>query len=331
MVSGTNTFSLVQFKDSISQSIQNKWILRNDIKIQQYFNYITNHFKPLIAVDSLLIKYYTLQSTSVIIHILWVNKILPSKRKKQMEKENIVSIEDRIPKLKEARKKKANRRLVFYLSIFFLLISIIVYLQSPLSQVKHIEVNGNLVLSDEDVVKKSGLTLDTNIWMVRKKGLKGKVEELPVVNEVEVHRKLPQTIQLDVKEHQIIGYMKVKDAYHPLLQNGKIISNGDITNQGNGPVLHDFKDDVYLERIAAELNDIPDDISNMISEITWVPTKKNKYKIMLYMNDGFIVEATIRNFAAKMKAYPSIVSQLDEEAKGIIHMGVGTYFEKTQK
>src|SRR5699024_11800125 len=102
-------------------------------------------------------------------------------------------------------------------------------------------------------------------------------------------------------------------------------------NQGDGPLLNDFKEDVYLERMASELNDIPDDIFNLISEITWTPTDKNKYKILLYMNDGFTVEATIRNFATKMQTYPSIVSQLDDGEQGIIHMGVGTYFEKTNK
>src|SRR5699024_6041896 len=150
-----------------------------------------------------------------------------------MEKEKIVSIEDRIPKLKEARKKKANRRLVFYLSIFFLLISIIVYLQSPLSQVKHIEVNGNKVLSDKEVIQKSGLALDTNIWIVQKQDMIEKIEELSVVDTVNVHRKLPQTIEVDVQEHHIIGYKQAKDGYHPILQNGMIVTNEKITNQGD--------------------------------------------------------------------------------------------------
>src|SRR5699024_2813027 len=210
-----------------------------------------------------------------------------------MEKEKIVSIEDRIPKLKEARKKKANRRLVFYLSIFFLLISIIVYLQSPLSQVKHIEVNGNKVLTDKEVIQKSGLALDANIWVVQKQGMKKKIEEHPVVEQVEVHRKLPQTIQVNVKEHRIIGYKNAKNDYHHVLQNGMIITNEKITNRGDGPLLNDFKEDAYLERMSSELNDVPDDIFNLISEITWTPTEKNKYKILLYMNDGFTVEATI--------------------------------------
>lgn len=248
-----------------------------------------------------------------------------------MEKEKIVSIEDRIPKLKEARKKKANRRLVFYLSIFFILISIIVYLQSPLSQIKHIEVVGNKVLTDDEVIQHSGLALHKNIWIVQKKGIKNKVESHPVVETAEVHRSLPQTIRLEVKEHHIIGYMKEEGTYFPILQNGMMVKKERISNQGDGPLLNDFEEDAYLKRMASELNEVPEDVFNLISEITWVPTEKNKYKIVLYMNDGFIVEATIRNFARKMKTYPSIVSQLEEGDRGIIHMGVGTYFEKTNK
>ena len=45
------------------------------------------------------------------------------------------------------------------------------------------------------------------------------------------------------------------------------------------------------------------------------------------MNDGYVVSGTIRDFADKMKVYPSIVSQLEPGSKGIIHIGVGVYFE----
>lgn len=248
-----------------------------------------------------------------------------------MEKKKIVSIEDRIPRLKETRKKKANRRLLFYLSVFFVLISIIVYLQSPLSHIKQIEVNENYVLSDEDVIKMSGVSLQTNIWMLNKHSTKKKIENHPVVESVKVKRKLPFTVEIDVTEHHIVGFLKEESVYHPVLENGMIITKSNIPYRGNNPLLTNFEHDDYLTRMAVELNELPEDIFNLISEITWEPTKKNKHKIVLYMNDGFVVHSTMRDFANKMKTYPSIVSQLDEGEKGIIHMGVGTYFEKIDK
>lgn len=245
-----------------------------------------------------------------------------------MEKKNVVSIEDRIPKLKEARKKKANRRLLFYLSIFFFLISAIVYLQSPLSHIKSIEVIGHDVVQEQEIIQLSGLATDTNIWMMNQHNIEDSMNEHPMIESVEVKRKLPQTVQINVKEHNVIGYIKKDLKLHPVLENGMIVPTNNIASKGDGPLLNNFEDEQYLQRMATELSKIPEDIFNLISEVSWEPTKKNKYKIILYMNDGFIVDATIRNFASKMTTYPSIVSQLNPEDKGIVHMGVGTYFEK---
>src|SRR5699024_5011527 len=85
------------------------------------------------------------------------------------EEKKVISIEDRIPKLKEERKKKANRRLIFYLTIFFILIACVVYLQSPYSNVKEITVTGNDVVPIEEIKELSGIDDETNIWMLQKR------------------------------------------------------------------------------------------------------------------------------------------------------------------
>ncbi|HLR53500.1 MAG TPA: FtsQ-type POTRA domain-containing protein [Pseudogracilibacillus sp.] len=247
-----------------------------------------------------------------------------------MEKERIISIEDRIPKLKEARKKKSNRRLIIYLVIFLILLFILVYLQTPLSEVKHIEVEGNQVLSEEEVIEAGEVEYDTNIWSVSKKKTVNSLQENPVIDSVKVERKLPQTLRIQLKENRVIGYLEEEDLFYPVLDNGTIVENRE-GNQGAGPVLRDFKNDEYLKDISSELKDTPDNIYKLISEITWSPTDKNKNKIKIYMSDGYVIDATIRDLASKLENYPSIVSQLDEDEEGIIHMGVGTYFEKTDK
>src|SRR5690625_305553 len=248
-----------------------------------------------------------------------------------MEKEKIISIEDRIPKLKEARKKKANRRLIFYLSIFFLLISVIIYLQSPLSNVNRIKVTGNDVISNEDIIELSNLSADSNIWVINFRNVEEAIEKHSLIDKVEVKRQLPQSVHIKVKEHKIVGYTKKDSQYFPVLESGEVVTNHQINNKGDGPILNNFDDEEYLKRIATELSEIPDYIFNLISEVSWKPTEKNKYKVVLYMNDGFIVHATIRNFSSKMKTYPSIIAQLDPKEKGIVHMGVGVYFEKMKK
>ncbi|MGJ9460603.1 cell division protein FtsQ/DivIB [Oceanobacillus sp. CF4.6] len=244
-----------------------------------------------------------------------------------MSKKNIVSIEDRIPKLKQARKKKANRRLIFYLSIFFSLIAVIVYLQSPLSHVKTINVDGNSYIVDEEIIEYSNLTSGTNIWTINQSEIERLISKDPIVESVSVERRLPWTVNIHVSEEQIVGYVQEGTNYNPIMGNGEILKVSGDTYRGDAPLINGFNDGEYLNRMAEELKKLPESILNLISEIYWEPTEDNNNNIQLYMNDGYIVKGTIREFAERMKVYPSIVSQLDSENQGIIHIGVGVYFE----
>lgn len=246
-----------------------------------------------------------------------------------MTKKNVVSIEDRIPKLKQARKKKANRRLVFYLSIFFLLLSVIVYLQSPLSHVKQIEIKGNSFVTEKEVNERSGITEKTNIWTINKKKIAKQLTEHPAIASVKVKRSLPRTVEISLKEQKVVGYIREDNEYYPILENAQILKDyGQKVVKGDAPLLINFTEDKYLQLMTEQLKQLPNGILNLISEVHWAPSKENKNKVSLYMNDGFMVAGTIRNFAKKMDVYPSIVSQLDPNKKGIIHIGVGAYFEE---
>ncbi|PAV29917.1 cell division protein FtsQ [Virgibacillus profundi] len=245
-----------------------------------------------------------------------------------MNKKKIVSIEDRIPKLKQARKKKANRRLIFYLSIFFFLISIIVYLQSPLSHVKTISVKGNSYFADEEIIKRSEITTKSNIWTINGDQIENEISKNQIVESVKVNRKLPWTIEIKVKEYERVGYIEKDSTFYPILGNGTVMETvGQQTFNGDAPLIAEFTEEAYLHKMTSELQKLPVDILNLISEIYWKPTEENESKILLYMSDGYMVDSTIRNFAEKMQVYPSIVSQLDKGSEGIIHIGVGAYFE----
>lgn len=243
-----------------------------------------------------------------------------------MKKKKIISIEDRIPNLKKERKKKANRRLIFYLSIFFLLILIIVYLQSPLSNVKQIMVTGNTLLSKEEVIEESQLTNKTNIWSINKSKINKKMMKHPVIKSVDIEKTLFGKVNINVVEHDLVAYREEDKRFSPILGNGTVLD--EVSFVGNAPFLIDFNEEDLFESMIQELQDLPRNILNLISEIHWQPKEGNKYKILLYMNDGFIVDGSIRNFAEKMQIYPSIVSQIDSNKKGIIHIGVGAYFEE---
>lgn len=80
--------------------------------------------------------------------------------------EKVVSLEDRIPKLQQQRKQKTNRRLISFLSIFFLLILLVIYFQSPLSKVSSITVKGNVHVESEKIIEMSKITTSNGFWNI---------------------------------------------------------------------------------------------------------------------------------------------------------------------
>lgn len=245
-----------------------------------------------------------------------------------MDKDNIVALEDRIPKLKQQRRRKANRRLIFLLFLFFTLFAIIAYIQSPLSHVKTIAVSGNEFYSSEEVIHQTGLSTQTNIWKVKKNEIVRKLQLLPEIKKAGVKVKWPNSITIQVSEHKRVAYLKKDLSYYPILDNGQVLQSRKISNPPvNAPIVIDFKEGSVLNEMVAELQKLPEEITNSISEIHYTPHKTDNYHISLFMNDGFEVSATIRDFAAKMVHYPSILSQLDPNKKGIIDLEVGSFFK----
>lgn len=244
-----------------------------------------------------------------------------------MKEEKVISIEDRIPTLRKRRKKKANRQLIFYLTIFFLLICIIIYLQSPLSHLKRIHISGNFYVSDEEILERSGLTNQTNYWKVKPHEVEEALYENVFVKDVQVEKKFPREIRISLKEYEKIGYFLKDEQYKMVLENGEILP-GPKELSGDAPLMVGFSEE-RLESLISELTHLPQSILDLISEIHWESGEKKGKKIHLYMNDGYLVKASLRNLSEKMQFYPSIVMQLSEEEKGVIHIGVGAYFEET--
>ncbi|WP_096154724.1 MULTISPECIES: cell division protein FtsQ/DivIB [Bacillus] len=245
-----------------------------------------------------------------------------------MTKNKVVTLEDRIPKLKEQRKQKANRRLIIYLSFFFILIIFIIYFQSPLSKVSAIQVIGNERVSEEEVIELSTIDNSTSYWRVNEKEVSVAIKSHPEIKGVILKKKLPNTVEIIVEEHLRIAYIFDDGDYRPVLDNGKIlIPQPDSTIPHDAPIMFYWKKHELLVSFIDELLKLPESVIYAISEIHHTPVENNNHLLTLYMNDGFEVRANIRDFSNKLKSYPSIVSQLDPSQKGVINLEVGAFFK----
>lgn len=243
-----------------------------------------------------------------------------------MEKK-VVSLEDRIPKLQQQRKQKTNRRIISFLSVFFLLILLVIYFQSSLSKVASISVEGNETVDSKKVIEMSGISSTTGFWNINSDKVKTAVEKHLQIKSVTVKKKFPNHIVLLVEENKSIAYLEKDGAYLPILENGQVLKDRKVTAPADAPVLIDWQSEEQIKEMISELKLISPSIFNSISEIHHIPDKTDPWLVRLYMNDGYEVIASVRTFSEKMETYPAIVSQLDDESIGVIHLEVGTYFE----
>lgn len=240
--------------------------------------------------------------------------------------EKVISIEDRIPKLREKRKKRANRRLAFILFLFFLLMLSILYFQSPISRLDGMDVKGNRYVDRSAIVRASGLTEKTIVLNIDEEKVEKRILSLPEIKKATVKTVLPNHVEIRVVENERVGHLRKDGKTYVLLENGEFTDPSGQAPLSLGPLLDQFDDPEIIEKAARELEQMPDEIRNAISEIIYSPSKTDPYRIIAFMNDGMEIHATLKTFAEKMEYYPSLIKQLEPGQKGIIDIQVGMFF-----
>ncbi|PSL50768.1 cell division protein FtsQ [Salsuginibacillus halophilus] len=245
-----------------------------------------------------------------------------------MNDEKVVPMEDRIPALKEQRKRRANRRLILYLSVFFLLILFVVYFQSPLSQVDKLQVNGASYTEPERVTQVSGIAPGDHLWTLDTTEAKSRIEELPAVASASISRGIFRTVTIDVEERNRIAYVRQSEGYLPVLDSGDILHEERVDHSpSDAPVVYGFTDPELLKEFTAELAETGPGIVNRISEVTHDATEERPFQIRLFMNDGIEVRSQVPDFSERIQDYPTVAAEIDPSEPGVLFMNQSTYFE----
>ncbi|WP_017753634.1 cell division protein FtsQ/DivIB [Calidifontibacillus oryziterrae] len=249
-----------------------------------------------------------------------------------MKKGKVIAIEDRIPKLKQQRKEKANRRLILYSSLFFVLVLFVLYFQSPLSKVQSINVTGNVHVTADEIRKLSHIDIGTSFWKVQVDKIVERIQAHNQIANVKVSRHFPNHINIKVYEYKRVAYLVDGSSFYPILETGKMLTEGKLSEiPADAPLLMNWKQSEVLQEMAAQLRKVPVSVLNRISEIHLTPDNIDPLHLTLYMSDGHEVSATVRDFAKKISNYPSIVEKLSDEHFGVIHLEVGSYFRAYEK
>lgn len=249
--------------------------------------------------------------------------------KKKKREKKVVSMEDKLPRLKELRRKKMYRRLCTLIFLFSFAIFLIVYFISPFSRIETISVVGANEVTDQAVIDASRLKSGDSLWsnFFERKKIAQKIEnQLEQVKSATLQFDGLNSFKIAVKEYKTVAYLAKDNEYHNILENGKIVKESRKVSIGNPPIFVDFKEGPALDEMILQYSQLSTNIKNSISEIQFTQSDSDDYLITLNMNDGNQVIASIPSFAEQMAYYPDTVKKIDGQ-KGIINMEVGIFFK----
>lgn len=248
-------------------------------------------------------------------------------------KKRVVSMETKLPKLKQLRKRKMRKRLWLLLSLFSFAILLIIYFQSSLSHVNVIDIKGADEVTEQSVIDASDIRSGDDLWhpvLFQKELAKSIQEKLPQVKSVKVSLSGLNSLTISITEYKTVAYLSHEDQYYNILENGKILKESRKVTLGNKLIVRNFEEGEALDQFIDGLEELSPKIQNTISEVSYEPTDTNKYLINLYMNDGNKVIASIPDFYERLKYYAGIVEAIKEQRgnqKGVVDLEVGGFFE----
>lgn len=243
--------------------------------------------------------------------------------------DKVIDIEERIPTLREKRRKRTNFKFIALILLFFLTLFLLLYFQSPYSNIKKIEVIGAGLVNEDVYLQQSNLQTGDSMWGFKVNKIENTIKKGNWVKDVQVKRKWLNTVQINVEEYQKVAYISMDNEFYPMLENGIVFKESSTLEPIDAPLFLEFEDKKIRKKILVELAKLDPTVLSLISQINSTPSSANPYAITLFMNDGYEVRAEITSLAEKMNYYPSIVAQIENTGdfeKGIIDIEVGSYY-----
>ncbi|MGG1661681.1 cell division protein FtsQ/DivIB [Brevibacillus sp. NRS-1366] len=232
-------------------------------------------------------------------------------------------LEERIPQVKQQRpRRRGNRKLVFLLLLFFLTVLIIVFIRSPYSKVREIQVFGNDIYTAEQIIKQSGLTKDMQFLNVWESSVQRSLKPLAGIKEVTISRSFPGVIMLHVTEIKRVAFWNGQDGTrYPLLETGFVLKEVNFANRVvDRPLISSWPSPDLLPNLAKSLSKLSPAVLGEISDISLTPTVYDKQRVTLYMRDGNEVRSVIYKLDKMLNWYPAIVKELPANSKGVLSL-----------
>lgn len=234
-----------------------------------------------------------------------------------------VIIDDRIPMIKEQKNRKTNRMFVLLAVLFFMILIIALYVQSPYSKLSHVQWSGHDILQENDLAEHAELQSGMSYFNFTTTQIETNLKNMPEIKQAKVKRILPNHLEVEIKEFKMVAFWLDDDDLYPVLSTGDILFHRPWNEfRIMQPIFTHWPHKEGLIELSSELEKLKVSVSQKISEISSTPTSTDPYRLTLYMDDGYEVRTSIRHFADNMNLYFKAVDQAQAEGRteGILYL-----------
>lgn len=236
------------------------------------------------------------------------------------------SFSDHLPNFKAYRDKKLRKRLLILVVIFLVPLLGSLYYISPLSKVSAVVVAENPLTPKEALIESSQIVKNERLWpqFFARQRIATAIEKAnPRVKKATITLQQWNQLHLHVEEYSESAYLVKGNDYLPILENGTILQEPQKEITKGRVIVENFTDETLILETLKQYKELPEEIQDAISQITYAPSKNNEELLTIFMNDGNQVIVGISKLADHMKYYLQVAKEMSE--KGVIDMEVGIY------
>ena len=258
----------------------------------------------------------------------------PSEKEEKSQKDNPKVKEEKEKKKKEKPEKPAKPKIapvhiwravsILVPSVLVLLLS--VYLLTPLSTIKNIEVKGNSNTQVDDIKQASGIQDSdyTLALLLDKETYAERIKSNHWIESAKINYQFPTNFTIEVKEFDIVGYYVSGEEHYPILSSGTVESTPiDRLNLPETYLTVTFNDEQQVKELITELSTISEDIKSQIQKIELAPSKATADLLKITMLDTDEVLVPLSELSKKLPYYSKIKPQLSEPS--VVDMEAGVY------
>ena len=209
-------------------------------------------------------------------------------------------------------------------SVLVLLLS--VYLLTPLSTIKNIEVKGNSNTQADDIKQASGIQDSdyTLALFLDKERYAERIKSNHWIESAKINYQFPTNFTIEVKEFDIVGYYVSGEEHYPILSSGTVESTPvDRLNLPETYLTVTFNDEQQVKELITGLSTISEDIKSQIQKIELAPSKATADLLKITMLDTDEILVPLSELSKKLPYYSKIKPQLSEPS--VVDMEAGVY------